>query len=303
MHDRKELEDLLEHHTSKRVSKSRGALRKLNSNKEADFIKSLQKPEKKKDAKPEKKKDSDIRDRQGYSQNKNHKTKKQTKNEKWESKREKREEEHEKKKGMATALVRSHMSSPPRNESTSEDALDDELARLATQMEQLRLKRTIHTLFVVLDTNILIKSGGIEQVFKIREMKDVVAVVPFRVIQELDGLKRDETDGLRHGVARNASTVSKNARDAVRELNHVVQSGDSKWLRVQRADQKETVGLEQGGNADDDILGCCAYYNKHVSPGRVILLTDDKNLSLKASAYDIKTDAVENFLTGPHSFL
>ena len=78
--------------------------------------------------------------------------------------------------------------------------------------------------------------------------------------------------------------------------------GGEQWVRVQRADQTEDL-VVNGSNADDDILACAVHYHRHVAPGRVLLLTGDKALRLKASAYDIESQGLQDFLDGPHGLL
>ena len=116
----------------------------------------------------------------------------------------------------------------------TETAAHLDLCRLQARMEELQLHRTLHTMFAVLDTNCVI--DDLEGVLNLQQvhlyglvlpentvqMVDVCVVVPYMVLRELDGLKRDQTDGLRYGVARAGATIAQRAREALRTLQSLV---------------------------------------------------------------------------------
>ncbi|KAF9928519.1 hypothetical protein FBU30_002318 [Linnemannia zychae] len=153
---------------------------------------------------------------------------------------------------------------------------------------------------IILDTNVLISHlnffqslvksyeapTGVSQ--KRRESsntsvssEDVIFVIPWIVMQELDGLK---------GGGRNGSEVdvSGKARLAIEYLRtELNKSASTSRLRGQK--MSELVTKTEAN--DDKILDCCQYFRilyPVPEKTRVILFTNDKNLSIKAVVHDIE---------------
>ena len=126
---------------------------------------------------------------------------------------------------------------------------------------------------VVMDTNTLI---DFPTIFDQLGLNDI-AVVPKRVVQELDQLKikPDASSG------RRAHQI----RKAMRSLDQAteVRSQDSK---------PELLALDWTSTPDNDILSAALFYSR--SP--VILLTGDKNLRIKAKAEGIRAMSGEEYL-------
>ena len=126
---------------------------------------------------------------------------------------------------------------------------------------------------VVMDTNTLI---DFPTIFDQLALNDV-AVVPKRVVQELDQLKikpDTSSSGRAHQV-----------RKAMRSLDQAtkIRSQDSK---------PELLALDWTSTPDNDILSVALFYSR--SP--VILLTGDKNLRIKAKAEGIRAMSGEEYL-------
>lgn len=132
----------------------------------------------------------------------------------------------------------------------------------------------LNTRPVVMDTNTLI---DFPTIFDQLGLNDI-AVVPKRVVQELDQLKT-KPDASSSG--RRAHQV----RKAMRSLDQAteVRSQDSK---------PELLALDWSSTPDNDILSAALFYSR--SP--VILLTGDKNLRIKAKAEGIRAMSGEEYL-------
>ena len=123
---------------------------------------------------------------------------------------------------------------------------------------------------IVVDTNYFIsKLAFIKELAVLANHKTTI-VTPFAVVQELDGLKLSEI-------------VGQKAREATDYLLHEIPR--STRIVGQRQDQV----IREEFVMDDKILDCCLYFK---SKGyTVYLLTEDKNLSLKATIHEIQIPA------------
>lgn len=126
---------------------------------------------------------------------------------------------------------------------------------------------------VVMDTNTLIEFSSIFE----RLARHDFAVVPKRVVQELDHLKTrlDDPSG------KHAYKV----REAMRSVDNAPQARH-------QASKPELLALDWTSTPDNDILSVALFYSR--SP--VILLTRDKNLRIKASAEGIRAMSGEEYL-------
>ncbi|XP_069082252.1 telomerase-binding protein EST1A isoform X1 [Pleurodeles waltl] len=184
-------------------------------------------------------------------------------------------------------------------------------AVLEDHMRQIELE--IRPLFLVPDTN-----GFIDHLPSLKQLLDCkhyILVVPLIVINELDGLaKGQETD---YRAAGHARLLQEKARKAVEFLEQRFEARDS-YLRAltSRGNELESIAFRsedttgQKGNNDDLILSCCLHYcqdrAKDFMPAKkddpirlqreVVLLTDDRNLRVKALTRHVPVRDIPAFL-------
>lgn len=111
--------------------------------------------------------------------------------------------------------------------------------------------------------------------------EDVVFVVPWIVMQELDGLKGGGREG-------SEIDVSGKARLAIEFLRAEL-SKQSSTSRLRGQKMSELVAKAEAN--DDKILDCCQYFRilyPDPTKTRIILFTNDKNLSVKAMVHEIE---------------
>jgi rRNA-processing protein FCF1 len=137
---------------------------------------------------------------------------------------------------------------------------------------------------VILDTNVLLDSAP-DVVLGLHEYSaSLKFIVPFVLIQELDSLK---------SRSYGPNIAARHAISALFE-NLVLGSKKDKWIRGQK--QGEFVPLEgtlKTTSGDDRILECANYFHRYSPEGkRAMLLTHDKNLTLKATLCGIQTGTV-----------
>ncbi|KAF9128968.1 hypothetical protein BGW39_004580 [Mortierella sp. 14UC] len=111
--------------------------------------------------------------------------------------------------------------------------------------------------------------------------EDVVFVIPWIVMQELDGLK---------GGGRQGSEVdvSGKARLAI-EFLRVELSKPASTSRLRGQKMSELVAKAEAN--DDKILDCCQYFRilyRDPTKTRIILFTNDKNLGVKAMVHEVE---------------
>lgn len=138
-------------------------------------------------------------------------------------------------------------------------------------------------LFIVVDTNIFL--NHLKYIKRITELVFTdygypLIIIPWVVIQELDSLKNN----------RNAKNVLYKATEAVHFVFRKLKSGHPR-IRGQTA--AEASFCENNLNAecnDDKILQCCIQLSQKFGKERVILFTEDKNLSNKAFINNIEAN-------------
>ncbi|XP_074045302.1 telomerase-binding protein EST1A isoform X2 [Macrotis lagotis] len=180
-----------------------------------------------------------------------------------------------------------------------------------SQMRQMELE--IRPLFLVPDTNGFI--DHLASLARLLESRKYIIVVPLIVINELDGLaKGQETDHRAGGYAR---VVQEKARKSIEFLEKRFESRDS-CLRAltSRGNELESIAFRseditgQQGNNDDLILSCCLHYCKDKAKDfmpsnkdepirllrEVVLLTDDRNLRVKALTRNVPVRDISAFL-------
>ena len=132
---------------------------------------------------------------------------------------------------------------------------------------------------VVVDTNIFITSLG--TLNNLLDDKDVKVVIPWMVVQELDGLK-----------SSTSRDTAVRARAAVRWLHNCLQ-GHHPSVLTQTADQNKRASARfESRSADDRILACCLMLKE--DGNKVTLLTNDMNLSNKGMINQVQCGDAEN---------
>ncbi|RIA80601.1 PIN domain-containing protein [Glomus cerebriforme] len=135
---------------------------------------------------------------------------------------------------------------------------------------------------VVVDTNFLISHLAFLKtlIFEHAKKHKLLIIIPWIVLQELDGLKsalwKDKSSSSQHEVGNLAQTAIK--------FLHNCLINKEEGLRGQKIDER----IETAENNDDKILDCCRYFQM-VSQYPIILLSNDKNLCVKAMVHDIIT--------------
>ncbi|XP_067348291.1 telomerase-binding protein EST1A isoform X1 [Channa argus] len=189
-----------------------------------------------------------------------------------------------------------------------------------------QLELEVRPVFLVPDTNGFIDHlGGLK---KLLQCGTYIIVVPLIVITELDGLAKGQDNfggGVGSGVRGNYNVsvahvraVQEKARLAVAFLEKGFEAREP-CLRAltSRGNQLESIAFRsedtsgQQGNNDDVILSCCLHYCKDKAKDfmadqrngtvrlhrEVVLLTDDRNLRVKALTRNVPVRDIPAFLS------
>ncbi|XP_054857760.1 telomerase-binding protein EST1A isoform X2 [Eublepharis macularius] len=186
-------------------------------------------------------------------------------------------------------------------------------AVLKDQAQVRQMELEIRPVFLVPDTNGFI--DHLDSLTKLLDCRQFIIVVPLIVINELDGLaKGPESENRAGGYAR---LLQERARKAVDFLEARFEQRDS-YMRAltSRGNELESISFRsedisrQQGNNDDLILSCCLHYcndkAKDFMPAskddpirllrEVVLLTDDRNLRVKALTRNVPVRDIPTFL-------
>ncbi|XP_075760553.1 telomerase-binding protein EST1A isoform X3 [Pelodiscus sinensis] len=180
-----------------------------------------------------------------------------------------------------------------------------------SQMRQMELE--IRPVFLVPDTNGFI--DHLNSLKKLLEGRKFILVVPLIVINELDGLAKGPE--VEHRAGGHTRLLQEKARRAIEFLEQRFESRDSCMRALtSRGNELESISFRsedttgQQGSNDDLILSCCLHYcndkakdfmptNKD-DPIRllreVVLLTDDRNLRVKALTRNVPVRDIPTFL-------
>ncbi|CCF59290.1 hypothetical protein KAFR_0G02580 [Kazachstania africana CBS 2517] len=150
------------------------------------------------------------------------------------------------------------------------------------------------TMFIV-DTNFILSHLTIlEDIRKLFSKFYHSIVIPITVMKELDGLKNsNKVNEIEPGATRKKqSSIGELARTA------------NNWIYENLANvgsgvvgQKLRQRLNPNTTKDDSILDCCLYFKDNLKDF-VILLSNDKNLCLKALTEDVLTVSYREGMTG-----
>uniref|UniRef100_A0A8C5G1S8 Telomerase-binding protein EST1A n=1 Tax=Gouania willdenowi TaxID=441366 RepID=A0A8C5G1S8_GOUWI len=206
-------------------------------------------------------------------------------------------------------------------------ALANKLAEQQKRKDKIRamlqtsgqLVLEVRPLFLIPDTNGFIDHlGGLK---KLLQCAKYIIVVPLIVITELDGLAKGQESfgGGNYNVsAAHVRAVQEKARLAVAFLERGFENREP-YLRAltSRGNQLESIAFRsedtsgQQGTNDDVILSCCLHYCKDKAKDfmpqqrngtvklqrEVVLLTDDRNLRVKALTRNVPVRDIPAFLS------
>ncbi|XP_041097128.1 telomerase-binding protein EST1A isoform X2 [Polyodon spathula] len=187
----------------------------------------------------------------------------------------------------------------------------DKIQAVLQPCRQLEIEIT--PVFLVPDTNGFI--DHLSGLAKLLSCRSFILVVPLIVITELDGLARGQETEYRTGS--HARQVQEHARSAISFLERGFESREP-CLRAltSRGNELESIAFRsedptgQQGNNDDLILSCCLHYCKDKAKDfmptqkdepirlrrEVVLLTDDRNLRVKALTRNVPVRDIPAFL-------
>lgn len=153
-----------------------------------------------------------------------------------------------------------------------------------------------NTSYLVIDTNFILAHLKLLDSIKSTALKyHLRIIIPLAVMKELDGLKGsvklvDKVDLL--GDLLSDKTIGHLARWAndwiyneLSDVNSVVKG------------QKFKQRLDPTATKDDAILDCCLYFKEKYTENLVVLLSNDKNLCLKALANEVLTVSFKQGMT------
>ncbi|CAG8554548.1 9420_t:CDS:2 [Acaulospora morrowiae] len=143
--------------------------------------------------------------------------------------------------------------------------------------------------YVVVDTNFLISHLAFLKTLiqEYAKKNRLLIIIPWIVLQELDGLKSrpSKSYDFSNGVQPDLQKLAQNAIYFLH--NCLVDKVDG--IRGQKLDEK----MEKHEHNDDKILDCCRYFRaKTLNP--IILLSNDKNLCVKAMVHELSTASYKN---------
>jgi len=155
-------------------------------------------------------------------------------------------------------------------------------------------KATLYDFFVIVDTNILLyKQKFLSDLFQFPRDFKVAIVIPWIVIQELDGLKNSTK------VMDNNISLSKLARSALSLiLKYTIDENSN--LIGQKFNEVLNVGNPMFSKNDDKILDCCLFFRQTYLKD-VFLLSNDKALCVKSVFSNIKV--IESWNDGAEAFI
>ncbi|GAA5834919.1 hypothetical protein JCM11251_002062 [Rhodosporidiobolus azoricus] len=150
---------------------------------------------------------------------------------------------------------------------------------------------------VVVDTNVLISHLAL-----LRDLVHLVASFPFPsltlliphiVLLELDGLKNSSRS--QNGAGRSQASISFLARAATNWLLSALKGEEGAHMVVRGQRKSETLLLEgkgRGGDNDSLVLDAALFFHEREKGARVVLLSDDNNLRLRANFEQVEATGV-----------
>lgn len=168
--------------------------------------------------------------------------------------------------------------------SYDDDAM--ELDQRYLQTETITLLENLS--YLIVDTNFILSHLNILDELKDRAKKDGLRlVIPIAVMHELDGLKSSKRVEKRH-TELDLSLSGESVGHLARWANDWVYLCLATNLSVV-VGQKMEERLDKLAVKDDAILDCCLYLQKHKQQTLQVLLSNDKNLCMKALLQNLLT--------------
>ncbi|WEJ97714.1 hypothetical protein PSN45_005273 [Yamadazyma tenuis] len=144
-----------------------------------------------------------------------------------------------------------------------------------------------NTSYLVIDTNFVLSHLKVlDDITKVSDLYRLRIIVPLTTIRELDGLKNSSrvVESEDNNTSLNGKTIGHLARwgnDWIfRQLSNV-----NSPVKGQSMKQK----LDRTSIKDDSILDCCLFFKQNYPANLVVLLSNDKNLCLKALSNEVLT--------------
>lgn len=139
--------------------------------------------------------------------------------------------------------------------------------------------------FLVVDTNFILSHLNIvDGLRKLAGYCGLKIVIPITVVQELDGLKNSSRKSKGMSSKSAEHSVDQLARWANDWIYSCLAKGDANVVG-QKLDER----INKLATKDDAILDCCLYFRQKNPKSLQVLLSNDKNLCLKALLNDVLT--------------
>jgi len=142
-------------------------------------------------------------------------------------------------------------------------------------------KGVVSKSMVVVDTNVFV--SNLSLINRLMEVENVMVVIPWMVVQELDGLKESEKQ-----------KTSVGARAAVRWINKVLLEKNENLITETNVQSRNSSKKFDSKSPDDKILATCLQLKEECN--KVVLATNDVNLANKALINQIKTGNSEKVI-------
>lgn len=147
--------------------------------------------------------------------------------------------------------------------------------------------------YLVIDTNFVLSNLQVlDDIRKVADKYKLKIIVPITVIRELDGLKKSTKVMDENFPGLKGKTIGHLARWANNWLYNEL--GQGSIVKGQKPYQK----IDKSTIKDDSILDCCIYFKHTNRNNLIVLLSNDKNLCLKALTNDILTVSYQQHMTG-----
>lgn len=175
--------------------------------------------------------------------------------------------------------------------------------------------------YLVVDTNFMLSHLNIlDELQALSEQYGLLIVIPMMVVQELDGLKNSGrfNDGPPIRSSKNSGRYTSASIDekygdkqsegllSSASVGHLARWAND-WIYSALAErsplvrgQKPSQRLDTTADKDDAILDCCLYFKASYPDTLQILLSNDKNLCLKALTNDVLTVSYRPEMSAKH---
>lgn len=168
------------------------------------------------------------------------------------------------------------------------DTSDDmELDKFQVHSETVALEGNIS--YLIVDTNFILSHlDTLDALKNIGAKYGLRIVIPSMTVHELDGLKNSDR------IEKNGNGLStKSVGNLARWANDWIYSCLAKRVPTVVA-QKKDQRLDRLATKDDAILDCCLYFQKEYPKTLEVLMSNDKNLCMKALLNDVLTISYRN---------